>query len=137
MTSLREDIINAFYNPETWLIRNLAKLPENNPKLRNTSNETMYEMFFKESKVIIKKNRAVEKIKDYIPYSSLYPGEILHAELMFLKSPRNEKSFTTIKDEENNEDYRYLLIIIGKCSKFLWSHTIGIIRECVGTFEVL
>lgn len=120
MSSLRQLILQAFYDPVTGLTKNIAKLKERNPRLalipadfiRETLNQVI---------PVYNQNKIKKKIKDFVQYNANYVGEILHADLMFLNSPRNTKQQILIQDKTDN-DNKYLLIIVDTYSRFIWAH---------------
>lgn len=116
--TLVEKIIEAFYDSKTGLTKNIAKLKERNPLIAGLPTAFIRETLNRYIDVY-NKNKMKRKIKDFVKYHADYVGEILHADLMFLNSPRNTNQFITIKNK-NDEDNRYLLIIVDTYSRFIW-----------------
>lgn len=118
--NIKQEILNAFYNTKSGLTRNIVNLKKKNPRLRLISNESIRAVL-NQSIESYNRNKRNKKIKDYIPYSANYVGEILHADLMFLNSPRNNRQQIIIRDGKNK---RYLLVIVDTYSRFIWAYPI-------------
>ena len=119
--NVKQEILNAFYNTKSGLTRNIANLKKKNPKLQLISNDSIRAVL-NQSIESYNRNKRNKKIKDYVKYNASYVGEILHADLMFLNSPRNKRQRITIKDDSVN---KYLLVIVDTYSRFIWAYPIN------------
>ena len=119
---MQKQIIEAFYDSKTGLTKNIAKLKERNPKLRDIP-ISFIRKTLNQHIAVYNKNKQKRKIKDFVKYHADYVGQILHADLMFLNSPRNTAQNIMIKDEDN-DDNKYLLIIVDTYSRFIWVYPI-------------
>lgn len=108
--SIRELIISAFNDKEKGLTKNPALLKQKNPQLYTIPNETITSVLGE----TYNRDGAVKRIQKYSSYRANFVGEILHADLMFINSPRNTKQQILI------DDHRYVLIIVDTYSRYLW-----------------
>lgn len=140
---IRKKVVDAFYNTQTGLTRNIAKLKEKNPGLEGIPADTIRTILDQEI-VAYNRNTAPLRKKERLRYHTDYIGQLLHVDLMFIASPRNTAQQILIKDEDG-EDNRYVLIIVDTYSRYIWAYplktkaaapitklirdTIGFIRE--------
>lgn len=120
MSDITKTVINAFYNQKTGLTRNIARLKEKNPGLFGIPNATIRKILDQNIEIYNKNNSVIHK-KENIKYRSQYVGQLLQADLMFVKSPRNTNQHILIKDEDN-EDNQYVLMIVDTYSRYIWAY---------------
>ena len=116
---IKETILNAFYNKETGLTRNLAKLKSKNPELYGISNKAIRSVLDNYTEEY-QKTRPFKEVKNFVSYSANYVGELIHCDLMFIKSPRNTNQNISIKGGDHT--YHYILICVDTYSRFLWCY---------------
>lgn len=114
-----EKVLRAFYNPTTGLTRNIAKLKTKNPQLQNIPAATIRSILDNYSKEY-QQNKPFKEVKRFKSYHANYIGELIHADLMFIKSPRNTNQHITISNPETNQSDRYILICVDTYSRYLW-----------------
>lgn len=119
---IKEKVIKAFYNPTTGLTRNIAKLKEKNPDLYSIPAEAIRSIL-DQNITLYQRNKAKLHSKEKLSFRSDYIGQLIHADLMFVKSPRNTTQEILIKDEDG-EDNRYVLILVDTYSRYIWAYTL-------------
>ena len=117
MTDLKEKIISAFYNKQTGLTRNVAKLKKKNPELFGIPGDTIRSVLDNYTQEY-QKSKPFREVKNFSSYKAEYIGEVIHCDLMFIKSPRNTNQSITI------DNSKYILICVDTYSRFLWAYPI-------------
>lgn len=117
---VREKVIRAFYNQTTGLTRNIAKLKEKNPELYSIPADAIRSIL-DQNITLYQRNKAKLHDKEALSFRSDYIGQLIHADLMFVKSPRNTTQEILIKDEDGG-DNRYVLILVDTYSRYIWAY---------------
>lgn len=112
-------VTQAFYNPQTGLTRNLAKLKEKNPDLWGIPGKTI-RAILDQNIPIYNRNKSAIHAKERVRYRADYVGQLLQADLAFVASPRNTTQEILIKSEDT--DNRYVLIIVDTYSRYIWAY---------------
>jgi transposase InsO family protein len=120
MTDIEKIVTEAFYNPTTGLTRNIATLKKKNPALWGIPAKTI-RTILDNNITIYNRNNSKIHAKERIRYRADYVGQLLHADLAFVASPRNTTQQVLIKDE-NGEDNRYVLVIVDTYSRYVWAY---------------
>ena len=119
---LQQKVIDAFYNPTTGLTRNIAKLKEKNPGLYDIPASTIRQILDQHIE-IYQRNKAPLHSKETLKFKADYVGQLIHADLMFIKSPRNTNQEILVKDE-SGEDNHYVLILVDTYSRYIWAYPV-------------
>lgn len=126
-TKIKKIVLSAFYNKDTGLTRNIAKLKDKNPELKGISNENIRSILDNYSDTY-QENKPYKEIKKYLSYKADYIGQLIHCDLMFIRSPKNTTQYIEINDTDNdlgngdNKFYRYILVCVDTYSRFLWCY---------------
>lgn len=115
-----DKVTQAFYNPATGLTRNIALLKEKNPELWGIPKETIRSILDENIEIY---NRTHKKLhsKEKLHFRADYVGQLIHADLMFVRSPRNTTQEILIKDS-SDRDNRYVLILVDTYSRYVWAY---------------